>query len=152
MGRGGSQEEIYRPASRGVCQCLVINIFKRDKSKQSVSEVPVHTAPEAEKQSQEGSVGRPVLFYHHCALWEAERRREREGRREGCCLKVQSALTPTLPEYVCSAAASPLFDNSWFPFPLHHPKAGDWLQRERRSEIPRNVFIETRLSRERLRK
>lgn len=74
IGRGGRQEEIYRPASQGDCQCLVINIFKRDKSNQSVSEAPAHTAPEAEKWSQEGSVGRAVLLYSRYALWEAEGR------------------------------------------------------------------------------
>lgn len=44
------------PASQGDCQCLAINIFKRDKSNRSVSEGPVHSAPEAEKWSQEGGV------------------------------------------------------------------------------------------------
>lgn len=131
IGRGGRQEEIYRPASQGDCQCLVINIFKRDKSNQSVSEGPVHAAPEAEKWSQEGSVGRPVSLCSHDARWEAKGRLLFESP--------ESPDTHSLPKCVCSAAARPSFDNSSFPFPLQHPKAGSQLQRGRHTEIPRNV-------------
>lgn len=72
IGRGGSQEKIYRPASQGNCQCLAINIFRRDKSSPSLAEGFAHTAPEAEKWSQKGSVGKAAQPRSHYVPWEIE--------------------------------------------------------------------------------
>lgn len=56
-GIGGSQEKIYRPASQGNCQCLAINIFRRDKNSHSLAEGPAHTAPRSREMEPRRECG-----------------------------------------------------------------------------------------------